>query len=272
MFSHRCESMNARIKNGSFSQVIHVQLSKILSTLNNILYAGIAQEPFLCDIVCFSEYFASIPNYDCELLTYVIQCYDGHREECEADDYSSSTIGTVRNEFEVEGCPPLVTEPEPTTKAMSTEHTTAESATRSTTIEPVMTEHATLAPFLGCTVEVPPVGISTPSLSMAETSPTFVNHECIHQDEDEELQHCSMFGFSSLRPFPDRLYRSHLETCNIPWPRFLLMHPTMSIEVEGVVSGNDCDYTRLSKVSSCGNQMHHSTMDILDGEHVVVIL
>lgn len=164
-----------------------------------------------------------ISDRNCDDLAYAIQCYDDHREECESQSYSRGSIGGVRSDFENKGCPPLVVTP--------------------TTMEPVT------IPLPPCFNMVPPASIENASnLSVAKTFPISSNLDCTYEGEDDDFHHCSMFGFSTLRPFPDQSYRSHLEACNVPQPRFLLEHPTVTVEVEGDVSGETCDHTRLSKV------------------------
>ena len=195
--------------------------------------AGVA-EGFSCYSICFSEYiFTSSP--DCELLTYVIECYNEHREDCESLENS---LVPVVNSHEIMGCPSPVSE-EVTTSMV-------------TTAEP--TTLVQIPPPPPCP-KVPtwPLSAPIPSMNSAEILPTFASHDCVVY-EPEELQHCSLFGFSTLRAF--RSYRSGLETCNIPGSWYLLRHPTVTVEVEGRASGLDFDHTVLSKVSCyyCSSQ------------------
>ena len=85
------------------------------------------------------------------------------------------------------------------------------------------------------------------TLTAPDMRPTFERQDCVEYDP-RDLQHCSMFGFSSLRPFQS--YRNGLEVCNTPGSWFLLRHRTVTVEVEGLSVGNNLDHTKLSKVST----------------------
>ena len=153
-------------------------------------------------------------------------------EVCTNSRYASGTIGIVVNEHEVLGCDPVET------AASEEEVTTAAPAT-------LMREPITTPPPPSCP-QVPSYG-PIPALAAPEITPTTaVNRDCVEYDP-QRLQHCSLFGLSVLRPF--RSYRSGLEVCNIPGSWFLLRHRTVTVEVEGVASGENFDHTRLSKVS-----------------------
>ena len=199
----------------------------------------VTAQAFDCGGVCFSEYLTSF-SPDCDLLTYVLQCYNEHIEDCENDDLASFSIDTARNDFDILGCPPLPTPSQPAT-------TTEPAATTTIpTVVPMTTEPPAVST---CPIMVPPYvpGMSAPELTPADVSPAISNPACVVQEGPLELQHCSLFGFSNLRPF--QLYSSGLGACNIPGSWFLLKHPAVTVEVEGVVSGEECDHSRLSKVS-----------------------
>ena len=223
--------------------------------------AGGAQT-FNCDLICFSEY-ASASERNCDLINYVIGCYYLNERDCAQHDYASGTISIVVNEHEVMGCDPWAVEAttsprlattalRPATTAPS-EVTTAPEEMATTpaelTTEPVTTMPPPLPPPPppSCP-KVPSYVPNVPALASSTVTPTMaVNRDCVEYNP-QALQHCSLFGLSTLRSY--RSYRSGLEVCNIPGSWYLLRHRTMTIEVEGMVTGRNSDHTKLSKVST----------------------
>lgn len=161
------------------------------------------------------------------MINSALLCYLEHQADC-TGFLAQATIGQVRNDHDVMGCPEVTL-------------TTDEVRT-----EPVTTPPPPLT-ILTCP-RVPPYlpTSSAPNLPSPVIHPSTANRDCIEYDP-RQLQHCSMFGFSSLRPF--RSYRSGLEACNVPGSWYLLRHRTVTVEVEGMASGEAADHTIISKVS-----------------------
>ena len=183
--------------------------------------AGNAQTAFNCSVVCFSNYYSSLSR-DCEVINYALRCYNDHLSDCES--LGTASLTQVQNDHDTMNCPPWDT---PTEAG-------------------VTTEYVTTAPPPSCPAAPPFPGPAPPIFPAADVLPVMMNPDCIEPDP-RQLQHCSLFGYSTLRPF--RTYRAGFEACHIPGSWFLLRHRTVSVEVEGVANGENGDHTKLSKVS-----------------------
>ena len=176
--------------------------------------------------MCFSDY-STRDQPNCEIVNPALECYLEHQAYC-TSQFAQSIIEQLENDHDIMGCDPVQTEPQ------------------SETVTTVATTTATPVTPPSCP-RVPPFALNpTTALSSPEIFPTMANRDCVEYNP-QRLQHCSLFGFSNLRPF--RSYRSGLEACNIPGSWYLLRHRTVSVEVEGVASGTAFDHTKLTKVN-----------------------
>ena len=97
---------------------------------------------------------------------------------------------------------------------------------------------------------VPEVDISDVSVTMSRPEiepPAGLSTLCTSPLTSTSLTQCSLFIDSQLRAFSN--YRNGLETCSIPGKWYLLHHPSLTVEVEGVTMEPGSDHTRLAKIN-----------------------
>ena len=83
-------------------------------------------------------------------------------------------------------------------------------------------------------------------LGTGSTQPEAVHEECNKIPISGEMQHCSMFTYSHIRPFG--AYGDSIQTCALPGSWYLIKHTNFSIEVESESESVDSPHTKLTKV------------------------
>ena len=181
-----------------------------------------AAEGFLCQSECFGSYPLG-PETNCDDVNTALDCYTMNQEACDREIFVIGLLNQAYADYDYLNC-------DGQGNILTTNTATAE--------QPI-----------SCPT-VPEVDISDVSVTMSRPEiepPAGLSTLCTSPLTSTSLTQCSLFIDSQLRAFSN--YRNGLETCSIPGKWYLLHHPSLTVEVEGVTMEPGSDHTRLAKIN-----------------------